>query len=354
MKKLISVLFLFLMYMLFSAMAPMPPSTTYTSVINGLWTSGATWDIGTAPAHIQTDGRDIIIVNSTVTLNDDFTLKSGTDLTVKSGDTLIINGNATFSNGSFLTVESGGVLQINGDVKNKNNSDQIRIDGLMEIDGDFEDGTGSKIIGTGVVTGTGVFDLKGTIFGETAGCSNCSYPPSSLPVTITSFTSSCKNEITVFTWTTSSEINNDYFSLEHYKSDYENWIESFIVKGAGNSNSVINYRAEIPSEVGYFRLKQVDLDGRLEYSDIIFSNCKGKTSSVKYYPNPVKEIFSIRIEKDKFKPSVLKILNLLGQTVYTNSILSENIDIDVSMLEKGYYTVTIELDNVQRINFIKQ
>jgi hypothetical protein len=71
-------------------------------------------------------------------------------------------------------------------------------------------------------------------------------------------------------WTTATETNNDYFTVEH-SPDASNWQFVTIVKGAGNSNSILSYKTTDTDPyqgVTYYRLKQTDFDGKYEYVGI--------------------------------------------------------------------------------------
>ena len=89
-----------------------------------------------------------------------------------------------------------------------------------------------------------------------------------LPVELLSFSALCKNEKVICEWSTASEINNDYFSVEK-NSDGKNWTEIGKVNGSGNSTTKMNYEfideTTIAGSLIYYRLKQVDFDGRYEY-----------------------------------------------------------------------------------------
>src|SRR5690606_2258767 len=69
-------------------------------------------------------------------------------------------------------------------------------------------------------------------------------------------------------WTTSMEENNAYFSIEK-SIDGNEFYSIGAVDGAGNSSSLQNYQFHDNTEIGkitYYRIKQVDLDGKYEYS----------------------------------------------------------------------------------------
>jgi hypothetical protein len=98
--------------------------------------------------------------------------------------------------------------------------------------------------------------------------------PSALPVVLTSFSAVLRDNATQLNWTTSSEINNDYFSVER-SADGRLFEDIQHVAGNGNSQVVRNYNAtdETPLPgVSYYRLKQVDFNGTFAYSKVVAVN----------------------------------------------------------------------------------
>ena len=91
----------------------------------------------------------------------------------------------------------------------------------------------------------------------------------SLPVELLSFTAKRQNDLIVLNWTTASEINNDYFTIEK-SYDMESWNNVSFIKGAGNSNELVNYEiTDIENKEVYYRLSQTDFDGKTETFNII-------------------------------------------------------------------------------------
>lgn len=112
---------------------------------------------------------------------------------------------------------------------------------------------------------------------------------SSLPIELLSFKGINYNSYNELTWTTYSEINNDYFTIE--SSDNDNFSEVSKINGSGNSSSIINYKFIDYNPKTYYRLKQTDYNGDYTYSDII------------------------HISNDEDSKKLIKITNLLGQIV---------------------------------------
>ena len=76
----------------------------------------------------------------------------------------------------------------------------------------------------------------------------------------------------------------------------------------------------------------------------IFAGIKNNetdANGIKYYPNPVQDKLNIDFENLNETPKNLKIINLLGETVYTRSGLKQNSEIDVSFLPGGIYYLNI-------------
>ena len=91
-----------------------------------------------------------------------------------------------------------------------------------------------------------------------------------LPIELLSFTASPKGQFVETHWVTSTEINNEYFTVER-SVDAVNFTKVGRVQGAGNSTSELSYSFidEAPySGISYYRLKQTDFDGATTYSDI--------------------------------------------------------------------------------------
>src|SRR5690554_8176182 len=87
-----------------------------------------------------------------------------------------------------------------------------------------------------------------------------------MPVELTVFNGQNKQGINLLTWETATETNNDYFSIAH-SSDGFSWQEIDKVSGAGNSTEVKTYSLDhrnFPSAINYYRLTQVDFDGKRE------------------------------------------------------------------------------------------
>ena len=112
----------------------------------------------------------------------------------------------------------------------------------------------------------------------------------SLPVVLLDFTANKQENHVKLDWSTLSEINNEYFTIER-SSDGVNFEEIIKQAGAGNSNSRINYsNIDISPNVGYnyYKLSQTDFNGKKREFDVevVYFDRNPQNIDLKIYPNP--------------------------------------------------------------------
>jgi hypothetical protein len=160
-----------------------------------------------------------------------------------------------------------------------------------------------------------------------------------LPVELSSFTGKVidGNEVKL-NWVTKTEVNNYGFNIEK-KINEGDWNTLGFVEGHGNSNS--------PKEYNYsdkdlfaggtdfqYRLKQVDTDGKFEYSDVVeVEIAPTKFELSQNYPNPFNPSTTVRFSLPKETQLKINIYNMLGELVET---LAEG------TFEAGYHKVTFD------------
>ncbi|MEO7266088.1 MAG: T9SS type A sorting domain-containing protein [Ferruginibacter sp.] len=147
------------------------------------------------------------------------------------------------------------------------------------------------------------YALKATFTNTSFSGFGIGIPSAPVPVTALSFNGYERNKAALLNWTTTSESNNKGFELEK-SFDGINFSKITFVQGAGNSSTNRNYIYTDPSKlttVQYYRLKQVDFDGRYNYSGIIAIRKNEKTefdilSVTNPFKNDVKIIFTDAIQ----------------------------------------------------------
>ena len=161
-----------------------------------------------------------------------------------------------------------------------------------------------------------------------------------LPIELLSFEAIPNENDVVLVWTTASEINNDFFTIQR-SSDVEVWEDIAEIEGAGNSNEIIHYEDidyEPLSGTSYYRLKQTDFDGYYSYSSIqvVFFGKNVNNSQIIAFPNPTKGIISFSGIIESFN-----ITDIMGRDIsYQFSILDKTrnlVKLDLSNLPPGIY-----------------
>jgi hypothetical protein len=177
-----------------------------------------------------------------------------------------------------------------------------------------------------------------------------------LPVEFVSFTAQPLSGKIQIQWETALEKNNNHFIVEK-KVSKNQWRSISTVDGAGNSNSLIQYSiTDLNPVVGtqYYRLKQVDIDGKFEYSNILRVDYGINSSEV--FPNPFRDKIYVNKKGEK-SIQRLELKNVTGNAININShYLGQNKwGIETQSLQKGAYLLYIYLENSVEIKkLIKQ
>jgi hypothetical protein len=180
---------------------------------------------------------------------------------------------------------------------------------------------------------------------------NIVFSSSPLPVELTAFNVELIDNSVEITWTTASEINNDYFTIEK-SIDAENYETLDEVTGAGNSQEILNYDYfdyEVNEGVTYYRLKQTDFDGKFEYFPPKSVSSQSDISSLKILkvkPNPFVNQFIVEIQSEKSDIIDFNISNMNGKTVHSSKIninesITEYTYNNGNKLSPGTYVLTL-------------
>jgi hypothetical protein len=166
-----------------------------------------------------------------------------------------------------------------------------------------------------------------------------------LPIGLLSFEATCENQNTTLKWSTASEINNNFFTIEQ-TIDGINWQIISTVPGAKNSSSIKNYSfidVNNNFETSYYRLKQTDFDGAFKYFTIIgVKKCRENLTELSLYPNPAKGFVNIAIRFPEERIVSVSIYSLHGKVIYYSRKYQSHIVFEDKL--DGIYLLKIELD----------
>ena len=162
-----------------------------------------------------------------------------------------------------------------------------------------------------------------------------------LPIQILDFSTSCVNNVSSIKWSTMTEKDNNYFTLE---KSCDGILFDFMAKinGSGTSFELKEYEFvdENPcSEIGYYRLSQTDFNGNKKVIDVILSNCL-ETDDSQIYPNPASSKFYISAGKNNI--GEIQLFSSTGAVIhsFTEKIeQNQTFEFDISELTKGIYFV---------------
>lgn len=182
-----------------------------------------------------------------------------------------------------------------------------------------------------------------------------------LPVELLSFSSFVVDNDVTLNWSTATETNNAGFQIERSKKlevRSEEWNSIGFVNGSGTTTKIksYSYKDENLAAGKYlYRLKQIDLDGTFEYSNIIEAEVLSPSEFIleQNYPNPFNPNTRIQFAIGSKQFVSLKIFNSLGEEAA--SLVNEEksagfykIDFNASHLSSGiYYYKIIAGDFVQ-------
>lgn len=169
---------------------------------------------------------------------------------------------------------------------------------------------------------------------------------SPLPVTWLDLSSDCDDGNMIVKWSTATEQNADYFTLER-SIDGNNFSSVATVQATGNSSTTQYYSAvdaDAYSGTSYYRVKETDFNGAYMYSSTITVNGCSNNISMAVYPNPSLGSFNVAVAGGKDDEVIIVVVDMLGQVFYSNvSVLStdnEIIAVDPAhQLAAGVYTV---------------
>ncbi len=189
-----------------------------------------------------------------------------------------------------------------------------------------------------------------------------------VPVTLTTFTGVKEGNRNILNWSTANETNNKAFELQRSANGEKFSSIATINSKAenGNSSAVLfySYNDEKPLVgTNYYRLRQLDKDGRESYSSIVVlkSISITKAEITRVYPNPVSEQLNVVINTPSSEKVNIRITDLVGKTIAEKMLQTNqgdnNIQFNTSSLSRGTYLIKIFSTNESEMSiqkFIKQ
>lgn len=184
---------------------------------------------------------------------------------------------------------------------------------------------------------------------------------SSLPVEWLAFDANMVNQNAELTWATASELNSDYFQIER-SADGTLYEEVGRVQAVGTTTNQSEYEFTdsgingVSSASLFYRLKQVDMDGKFSYSNTVelASGDIHPSLTLTAFPNPVSDVLTISLTYRG--PSELTIVNAVGQVLFTKSFdpFQPKQELQISVIDwaAGVYSATFKSGGSQVVQQI--
>lgn len=239
------------------------PTTDYTDpfVSNSAKTNSLNTDAGCSGLFL--DGLNVTVAPNSkfMIISTDFCSGDGLDLSSLCGSgpiyVLYSTDPSWSSSGNFTNSTSAGTRYLQSSISTTS--------ALFIIDYSFDSGLNSGADGDYVK-----WNSTGGLASE-VGNNGCTRSATLLPIELTEFNGFLRYNSVMLTWTTLSELNNDYFSLYHSMNG-KVFEELGTVPGSGTTSSSLNYSFEHRNPrpgINYYKLKSVDYNGTLHEKGII-------------------------------------------------------------------------------------
>ncbi len=169
------------------------------------------------------------------------------------------------------------------------------------------------------------------------------------PVEFLNITARQKGSGVSVDWSTSQEFNSNYFELEKSIDGNNGWSYVGNVKGAGNSSVVRTYNAYDPrpySGFNFYRIKQVDKDGKFKYSKTVNVKINTSKTAVSVLANPFHSSLTIDLLSSKEEVIHARLIDITGKQVafekWSISAGTTRKDFsNVGSLQQGMYILTV-------------
>jgi len=262
------------------------PVITFNSA-SGDWSNASNWDLNRVPKN----GDSIVI-------------PFGKSVVFDKNDTLAnayinIIGNLTIAQKMRLSANS--VVELTGTINAFNisrSNETISIGGIKK----YDQNANLLISGPGLAA-------------STSGVSPNGFSLSTLPVLFNSFYATKSNNNVVLNWSTAMEHNNKNFEVQR-SFDGSTWTVIAIMLGAGNSDNITQYSytdKNMTAAVAYYRIRQVDIDGKSEYSTVKTIRSNETAPAAKIYASG--NIVNIEFNQEIKNPVTVRIIDMNGRVM---------------------------------------
>ena len=186
-------------------------------------------------------------------------------------------------------------------------------------------------------------------------CETCT----TLPVQLKSMIATAFDRFNLIEWETSSESFSDYQAIERSENGVNGWNEIGRVLSTNTSfEASYDVKDRSPLEISYYRLKSVDLNGEIGYSNTVVVERRMSVNMFKSFvsPNPFVQTVFLEIESPRNQQTTIQLISVDGRVLKTMTrdveIGFNKIAIDTDEISSGVYflnTRTSDYESVEKI-----
>ena len=314
-----------------------PTSTTTTPPV--MTVSSAAFGISWGVSSVYSDGG---YWNYNIITGNNFSNNFTANIEQEALEVNFTNGVPILGSVSLVTLNGGGISPNNALFFCSGN---IFSNGMSNL---YYTRTGVTVVNKDSYTSS-----QAVATGASAGTSTATISNITLPVKFLSFTAAKKDNSAILNW----QIEDESALTDHYEVERSltgTGFESAIAIPAKNNGKSANtytftdanLSSLHSSGVVYYRIKQIDKDGRAVYTEIKKVNMDGKALSASIYPNPVKGNATLSINLVNNGPFTISISDASGkkvQYIQMEGLKGLNTkSVDFSALATGSYRVQVQ------------
>jgi hypothetical protein len=284
-----------------------------------------------APSSGDATGPTLTLVSATITAS------AGTNGTISQSGAVVFDcaPNVTYT----ITPASGFVI------------DKLLVDGVeTEVTG----GAGLRTFATAAIS---TYTFTNVVVSHNITVTFKSDP---LPVNLVAFNVELKQKNNAFiTWTTTEESNNAGFDVE-MSTDARKFLTVGYVEGNGDSKQLKTYSysvSDLSGGIYFFRLKQLDYDGKFEYSRIKALKVENADDLVSVFPNPTTDKIKLNASIYKKQAFSIEVSNQSGQIVLAlpaSASYTNGYELDATKFATGLYFIILKgAGFTERLKFVK-
>lgn len=158
-----------------------------------------------------------------------------------------------------------------------------------------------------------------------------------------------KNDVMLM-WVISEEVNTAGYQIQ-FSRDAQSFTDLSYVKGSQFSSNLKKYHYlvnDLSSGIYYFRLKQIDIDGKVNYSKVVEAEIQDNHLPIIVYPNPTTGDVKLYVGKYLNKSFSIKVIDQLGNIVMNipTQTQSSIMDLNTSELKDGVYYIFLQASDI--------